>query len=241
MDGPKVVFTIPILGGLDITETVVIGWLVILIVLLACLFLTSDLKKIPTTKRQVIAEMAVGFVNNTVKQAMGERFLYFAPYIATILLYSLLGSLMSLLGLRSVTADLNTTLSMALVTFTLITFFKIKTNGFGGYLKSFCSPMFFLAPLNVLSELATPISMSFRMFGNIAGGAIITSLLYMALGAISHALHISLTLGAFEFNVTQVFIPAVLSIYFDLFTGCIQAYIFAMLTMVNVSMAADKS
>lgn len=241
MDGPRVVFTIPIFGGLDITETVVIGWLVILIVLLLSLYLTSNLKIIPTTKRQIIAEMAVNFVNNTVKQAMGERFIYFAPYIATILLYSLLGSLMSLLGLRSVTADLNTTLSMAIVTFILITYFKLGTNGFVGYLKSFGQPMFFLAPLNVLSEIAVPISMSFRMFGNIAGGAIITSLLYMALGALSGLLHLSFTLGSFELNVTQVFIPAVLSIYFDLFTGCIQAYIFAMLTMVNISMAADKS
>lgn len=241
MDGPRVVFTIPIFGGLDITETVVIGWLVILIVLLLSLYLTSNLKIIPTTKRQIIAEMAVNFVNNTVKQAMGERFIYFAPYIATILLYSLLGSLMSLLGLRSVTADLNTTLSMAIVTFILITYFKLRTNGFVGYLKSFGQPMFFLAPLNVLSEIAVPISMSFRMFGNIAGGAIITSLLYMALGALSNLLHLSFAFGAFELNVTQVFIPAVLSIYFDLFTGCIQAYIFAMLTMVNISMAADKS
>ncbi len=241
MDGPKVVFTIPIFGGIEITETIVIGWFVILIVLIASLYLTSGLKKIPNTKRQVIAEMLVGFVNNTVKKTMGERFIYFAPYIAALLLYSLLGSLVSLIGLRSVTADLNTTIAMALVTFVLITFFKIKTNGFFGYIKGFGSPIVLLAPLNVISEIATPLSMSFRMFGNIAGGSIITMLLYMALGAASKALHLSFQLGALQLNVVQVFIPAVLSIYFDLFTGCIQAYIFAMLTMVNVSMAADKS
>lgn len=241
MDGPKVVFTIPIFGGIEITETIVIGWFVILIVLIASLYLTSGLKKIPNSKHQVIAEMLVGFVNNTVKKTMGERFMSFAPYIAALLLYSLLGSLVSLIGLRSVTADLNTTIAMALVTFVLITFFKIKTNGFFGYIKSFGSPIVLLAPLNVISEIATPLSMSFRMFGNIAGGSIITMLLYMALGAASKALNLSFQLGALQLNVVQVFIPAVLSIYFDLFTGCIQAYIFAMLTMVNVSMAADKS
>ena len=241
MDGPKVVFTIPIFGGLDITETVVIGWFVILIVLLVSLYLTSGLRKIPNTKHQILAEMLVGFVNNTVKKAMGERFMYFAPYIAALLLYSLLGSLVSLLGLRSVTADLNTTVAMALVTFVLITYFKIRTNGMWGYIKSFGSPIVLLAPLNIISEIATPLSMSFRMFGNIAGGSIITSLLYMALGAASKALHLSFTFGSFRLDAVQLFTPAVLSIYFDLFTGCIQAYIFAMLTMVNVSMAADKS
>lgn len=240
MDGPKVVFTIPILGGIDITETVVIGWFVILIVLFVCLFLTSSLRKIPNTKRQIIAEMAVNFVNNTVKTTMGERFMSFSPYIAAILLYSLLGSLVSLLGLRSVTADLNTTISMALVTFILITYFKIRTNGVGGYFKGFASPIVLMTPLNILSEIATPISMSFRMFGNIAGGSIITSLLYMGLGALSKAVNLSFTFGVFELNIGQLFVPAVLSIYFDLFTGCIQAYIFAMLTMVNVSMAAEK-
>lgn len=240
MDGPRVVFTIPILGGIDITETVVIGWFVILIVLFVCLFLTSSLQKIPNTKRQIIAEMAVNFVNNTVKTTMGERFMSFSPYIAAILLYSLLGSLVSLLGLRSVTADLNTTLSMALVTFILITYFKIRTNGVGGYFKGFASPIVLMTPLNILSEIATPISMSFRMFGNIAGGSIITSLLYMGLGALSKAVNLSFSFGVFELNIGQLFVPAFLSIYFDLFTGCIQAYIFAMLTMVNVSMAAEK-
>lgn len=240
MDGPKVVFTIPLFGGIDITETVVIGWLVILIVLFACLFLTSSLRKIPNTKRQIIAEMAVGFVNNTVKTTMGERFMGFAPYIAALLLYSLLGSLVSLLGLRSVTADLNTTISMALVTFILITYFKLRTNGLGGYIKSFASPIFIMAPLNLLSEVATPLSMAFRMFGNIAGGSVITSLLYMGLGYLSKLINLSFSIGALEINVAQLFVPAVLSLYFDLFTGCIQAYIFAMLTMVNVSMAAEK-
>lgn len=241
MDGPKVVFTIDILGGIDITETVVMGWLVILIVLGLSLFLTSNLKRIPTTKRQIVAEMMVGFVNNTVKKAMGERFIFMAPYIATILVYSLFGSLISLFGLRPVTADLNTTMGMALVTFMMITYYKIKTNGFGGYLKGFASPMALMTPLNIISEIATPLSMSFRMFGNIAGGTIITSMLYMGLAAASGALGLSFVFGELEFHAVQVLIPAVLSLYFDLFTGCIQAYIFAMLTMVNVSIAADKS
>ena len=220
--GPKVVFEI---FGWHCTETVVMGWLVIVIVAILCKVLTSNLKKVPETKRQVIAEMMVKFVNNTVRDNMGEDMMAYAPYIGALLLYALLGSLISMVGLRSVTADFNTTLGMALITFAMITYTKIKHHGFGGYLKGFCSPIGIMLPLNLISEVATPASMAFRLFGNIAGGMVITGLLYGALGSLS---------GAF-----QVGIPALLSVYFDLFSGCIQAYIFSMLTMVNVAAAKD--
>lgn len=238
MDGPKVSFIIP---GTDIaiTETLVIGWIIIAAVFLLCLFLTRNLKKIPETKSQVVAEMFVNFVNNMVIGTMGSKFKKFAPYIATLLVYAVLGSLVSMLGLRSMTADLNVTLCWALMTFILITYYKFKTNGFIGYFKSFGKPVGFIAPLNVISEIATPMSMAFRLFGNIAGGMVITSLLYSALGALSRALHISFTIGSFTLDVASLFVPAVLSIYFDLFAGCVQAYIFSMLTMVYVSSATE--
>ncbi len=238
--GPKVAFTIPLFGGIDITETIVIGWGIIVAVWLLCLFLTKDLKRVPEKKRQVIAEMFVKFVNDTVETTMGKQWMRYAPYIGTLLVYAILGALVSLLGLRSMTADFNVTLTWALMTFVLITYHKIKTNGIGGYLKSFTQPIAVLTPLNVLSEVATPISMAFRMFGNISGGAVITTLIYGGLSALSQALHISFTIGVFTIDLAQIFTPAVLSIYFDLFSGCIQAYIFSMLTMVYVSNAAEK-
>jgi len=237
--GPKVVFTIPILGGLDITETVVIGWGIIVAVLLLCLFLTRSLKRVPEKKSQVVAEIFVEFVNNTVETTMGKQWKKFAPYIGTLLVYAVFGALTSLLGLRSMTADFNVTLTWALMTFVLITFYKIKTNGVGGYLKSFGQPIPLMLPLNLLSEVATPLSMAFRMFGNVAGGAVITGLIYGGLSFVSNVLHISFTIGAFTLDLAQLFTPAVLSVYFDLFSGCIQAYIFSMLTMVYVSGAAE--
>lgn len=238
MDGPKVSFVIP--GtNIEITETLVIGWIIILIVFLLCLFLTRNLKKIPETKSQVVAEMFVNFVNNMVRGTMGDKFMKFAPYIATLLVYSVLGGTISLFGLRAMTSDFNTTLCWALMTFSLITFYKIKTNGFLGYLKSFTEPIKLLTPLNLISEAAIPVSMSFRLFGNVAGGTVITALLYQALGALSKALHISFEIGPFNLALTQLFVPAVLSIYFDLFSACVQAYIFAMLTMVNISAATE--
>ncbi|EXM39401.1 FoF1 ATP synthase subunit a [Ruminococcus albus] len=236
-DGPKIVFEI---GPLIFTETVVMGWLIIAVVTLLCLWLTKDLKKKPESKRQIVAEMFVNFVNGMVKQSMGEKMMYYAPYIGALLVSAVLGALISMVGLRSMTADINVTAAWAIVTFVLITYTKIKTNGFLGYLKGFAQPVSFILPLNLISEIATPASMAFRLFGNVAGGMVITGLLYSALGAASSALHLHFEFGAWALSVLQVGIPAVLSIYFDLFSGCIQAYIFSTLTMVNVAAAAEE-
>lgn len=235
--GPKVVFEI---GKIQVTETLVMGWLIIVAVLILCLWLTHGLKKTPEKKRQVIAEMFVNFVNKMVKENMGESLMCYAPYIGTLLVYAVLGALISMIGLRSMTADINVTATWALMTFILITYHKIRANGIFGYFKGFAKPVAFILPLNIISEVATPASMAFRLFGNVAGGMVITGLLYGALGSLSSALGLSFTAGSWGFNVFQVGIPAVLSIYFDLFSGCIQAYIFSMLTMVNVGAAAEK-
>lgn len=235
-NGPKVVFEI---GGLQFTETVVMGWLIIVAVLILCLWLTHGMKKVPEKKRQVVAEMFVKFVNGMVKETMGPNLIRYAPYIATLLVYAVLGALISLIGLRSMTADINVTATWAVMTFILITYHKIRANGVPGYFKSFAKPVAFIFPLNIISEIATPASMAFRLFGNVAGGMVITGLLYGALGSLSSALGLSFEVGSFGFSVFQVGIPAVLSVYFDLFSGCIQAYIFSMLTMVYVGSAAE--
>ena len=113
-----------------------------------------------------------------------------------------------------------------------MTFYKFKNNGPIGYVKGFFDPVPLMAPLNVLSEVFLPISMAFRMFGNVAGGMIITMLIYGALGVITTAMGISIPFFT-------VGIPAVLSVYFDLFSGIIQAYVFIMLTMINVGGANE--
>lgn len=239
-NGPKIVFEL-LDGKIQVTETVVMGWLIIVIVTLLCMWLTKGLKKVPDKKRQVVAEMFVNFVNNMVKGNMGEKLMYYSPYIGALLISAVLGALISMVGLRSMTADINVTATWALMTFILITYHKIRANGIGGYFKSFAKPVAFIFPLNIISEVATPASMAFRLFGNVAGGMVITGLLYGALGALSSALHLHFEMGSWAFSVFQVGIPAVLSIYFDLFSGCIQAYIFSMLTMVNVGAAAEEA
>lgn len=239
-NGPKIVFEL-LDGKIQVTETVVMGWLIIVVVTLLCMWLTRGLKKVPEKKRQVVAEMFVNFVNNMVKGNMGEKLMYYSPYIGALLVSAVLGALISMVGLRSMTADINVTATWAIMTFILITYHKIRANGVGGYFKSFAKPVAFIFPLNIISEIATPASMAFRLFGNVAGGMVITGLLYGALEALSSALNLHFEMGSWAFSVFQVGIPAVLSVYFDLFSGCIQAYIFSMLTMVNVGAAAEEA
>lgn len=119
---------------------------------------------------------------------MGTRFSHYAPFVAAIFSLSLLSSLSGLLGVFSPTADLSTELAWAVLVFVLITATKIKTNGIGGYLKGYTQPIAVLTPFNIISEIATPISMAFRHFGNIVSGTVISTLIYAALGAASHAL-----------------------------------------------------
>ena len=238
--GPKILFQIPILGGIRITETVVNGWLVVLIVSFLCWFLTRNLVAKNPGKRQLVAEKIYSMLMNLVTGVMGEKWIRFAPYIGALFAYSMFGSLLSLTGLRSVTGDLSTTAAMAILTTIMVIGTNIKTNGVFGWLKSYTQPVALITPINIISEIANPVSMAFRHFGNIAAGIVITKLMYAALAAASN-----LILGwipvEFVANIPilQAGLPAVLSIYFDLFTGFLQAYIISMLTMVNVSGAGE--
>lgn len=230
MSGPKILFELPFLG-FQITETIFNSWLIIIGVTILCLILTHKMEKIPRKKTQIIAEKIVISIDSIVEQVMGKKWIHFAPYILTLMVASVFGSLISLVGLRSVTADINTTATWALITFIMINYTKFKYNGFKGYFKTFAQPMAFMTPLNIVGEAALPVSMSFRHFGNIVAGYIITTLIYQLLTFVS-----SLFL---PIPILQIGVPAFLSMYFDLFSGFMQAFIFSMLTMVFVSGAAD--
>ena len=238
--GAKIFFEIPIFGGIPITETQVNSWIVMLAITILCLVLTHDLKVRPTSKRQIIAEWIVEKVTGLVSGNMGERFTYYAPFICAILGLSAFSSLSSLLGMYPPTADLNTIAGWAILIFCMITYTKIKTSGFLGYLKGYTEPFALFTPFNILSELGTPVSMAFRHFGNIVSGVVISTLVYAALASASTLLFGWLPgiLGKIPF--LQVGIPAVLSVYFDLFSSCMQAFIFSMLTMLYIANAASK-
>ncbi len=283
VNGPFIYFTIPIFGGIPITQTTVSSFLVTLLLCIACVRLGKSLKKRPDGK-QVLVEKGVLMMRNMVVESMGEHNEHWTPFILTIFLSSICGSLIGLTGfLRSMTADLSCTMVWALMVSFIIWYNNIKHNGVLGWLKGFTEPIWVMTPMNLFSELAQPLSMALRHFGNIAGGGVITTILYTALtmasamilrliaasGWLVGAFLVlagvclillgrkkgkkgSMILGGFTaalglFGLLEHFgllsgvpvlaygIPAVLSLYFDLFSGLIQALVFSLLSMVYIA------
>ncbi len=249
ISGARVFFELPvdlpILGKLQISETIVVSWLVLILITGLCIWLTHDLKEENISKRQAVAELLVETANNFVIGNMGEKFRYMIPFVAALFATSVVSNLISLIGLRSPTADLSTEAAWAVVVFIMITSQKIKANGVGGYLKDFTTPIPVMTPFNILSEIATPISMACRHFGNILSGVVINGLVYAALALASSAL-LGLIPGAVgdvlsKIPILDVGVPAVLSVYFDWFSGIMQAFIFCMLTTLYIANAAGET
>ncbi len=235
ISGPRIYFTINMpLQELPITESQVNSWLVIISIFFLCLYLTHGLSVDIKTRRQHLVEWIVEKTENLVKENMGEYFLGFEPFIAAVMGLSAFSSLLTLIGLYPPTSDLNVVAGWAVLVFILITYYKLKC-GPVHYIKSFGDPVPLLAPLNVISEVATPVSMAFRHYGNILSGTVISVLVAAGLQGLTSILLGKLPgiLGKFPF--LQIGIPAVLSVYFDIFSGCLQAFIFAMLTMLYIS------
>ena len=287
INGAKILATfenVPIFGTVQITQTLVVSWLVMIIVSGVLIWLGSNLKVTNISRKQAVAETIATSLVNFVRGNMGTGFDHYIPLISTIFITSIVSNLISLLGIWSPTADLMTELAWALVVFVLITYHKIKASGIGGYLKGFLDPIFLMVPINVLSELFTPISMACRHFGNILSGTVISALIYAALtvassalfGALGSSLVVAIivavlgvvvaligkkmgkklyfilgivvgvlgvlaiitNLGA-TFPWLTVGVPAIASLYFDWFSGCIQAFIFCTLTTIFIKQAAD--
>jgi len=278
-----VIENVPVLGKIEITQTLIVSWLVVLIISALAIWLGSNLKVSGITRKQAVAEMAYNALVNFVRGNMGPDFDRYIPLVGAIFISSLVSNLISLLGIWSPTADLMTELAWGLVVFVLITYHKIKSAGLGGYFKGFLEPIFVLLPINIMSECFTPVSMACRHFGNILSGTVISTLIYAALTAANNALFgalgsnlwvaIGLTLigagmivafrkaekklpfilgiilailGALavitNLGVTYpwltIGIPALPSLYFDWFGGCIQAFIFCTLTTLFIKQAA---
>ncbi len=233
--GAQIYATVPFpVQDLVITESQINSWLVIIAVLGLCLYLTHGLSVRTPTKRQHVAEWVVEQTRKMVMGNMGEYFAGFVPFIAAILALSAFSSLLSLLGLYPPTSDINVVGGWAILIFILITYYKCKCGPLH-YVKSFFEPVPLLAPLNIISEIATPISMAFRHYGNILSGTVISVLIATGLQGLTSMLLGWLPGFLGEIPFLQIGLPAVLSVYFDVFSGCLQAYIFAMLSMLYIS------
>ena len=268
------------IGPVRITETILSLVIVTLLLGIAGVLLGRNLQKRPG-KLQVLTEKGVEMIRNMVVGTMGEHNAHWTPYIGTIFVSSMVGSLISLTGfLRSTTADLSVVLTWSVMTSVIIWYQSIKRLGFLGWLKGFTEPIVVMTPMNIVSEIAQPVAMAFRHFGNVAGGGIITTIVYTALALASNALiglissaavipfvvmGIGLLLlifnkgktgrrifgvvfavlgllGIWEYfgilsgvPILQFGAPALLSVYFDLFSGFVQAFVFSLLSMVYIS------
>ena len=233
--GAQVYFTIPMpVQDFPVSESQVNSLLVLITILAVCLYLTHGLNEHIKLKRQHFAELIVEKVSGMVKENMGDYFAGFTPFIIAILGLSAFSSLITLCGLYPPTSDINIVGGWALLVFFLITYYKLKAGPLV-YVKSFAQPVALLAPINIISEVATPVSMAFRHYGNVLSGSVIAVLIGSALGGLSSLILGKLPSFIADIPLLQVGIPAVLSIYFDVFSGCLQAFIFATLTMMYIA------
>ena len=218
-------------GKIQITESTLFGIIIAVILAVLGIWLGSGLKTVPKGK-QIVAETLVGAAYKLTESNMGKENLVFAPYMGTIFLFILFGSSLGLIGMRPITADLNVTFALSLMTFFLIQGGTIKRLGIKGKLKKMCDPYPFMFPLKIMEDLTLPVSLALRLFGNILGGLIIVDLW----------LHLMTWLSGF---ITEIpFLRAVtvlpLNAFFDIFEPAIQTCIFTMLTMVFLTSALEK-
>ncbi len=244
-NGARIIFGIPFLQEISkdipilelgnvLTVTAVSLFAVTLILTILAFALTRKIEKRPG-KVQVVIEKLITMLYNLVEDTMGKHNAKFAPYIGTLFLSSVLGTLIGMTQLvPSATADLSVTFAWAIVTTGMVWYNNIKNFGFGAWLKGFTEPIVVMTPMNVVSEIAQPISLAFRHFGNVAGGGVLTALIYAALAGLSNLVFGFLPDAISNIPFLQVGIPAFLSIYFDLFSGFVQALVFSLLTMVYV-------
>ena len=269
-------------GFIRISQTTISSLIVTVLVCIAGVLLGRNLTKRPG-KMQVLVEKGVSMIHNMVLETMGPHNAGWTPFIGTIFISSIFGTYIGLTGfLRSTTADLSCTLTWSVMVSVIIWYQSIKRNGFVGWLKGFTEPIVVMTPMNIVSEIAQPFSMALRHFGNVAGGGVITSILYTALGVVSTlimnlisgtvvipivmlvlgaalifwgvktrkigrkilgiALAVLSVLGVLHytgiFSGVPIFaygLPALFSVYFDLFSGFVQALVFTLLTMVYIA------
>lgn len=201
----------------------------LLIIVLALIGLAMGVNRIMKRAEEVptgfqnVAEMIVELLDNMVKSGMGKNAYKFMNYIGTVFIFILVCNLSSLVGLRPPTADYGVTLPLGLLTFVLIHFNKFKHQKVSGVIKGLCDPWPIWAPINIIGEIAVPISLSLRLFANVLSGTVMLALVYALL------------------SVIAIGWPAALHVYFDIFSGAIQTYVFCMLTMTYISDAiGDK-
>lgn len=206
-----------------ISETIVNTWILMALLTLLAIFVRIRLTKfkdIPFGFQNVI-EAAVEMFDNFAVETLGSKLSYIAPWFFMVFVFVLFSNFFSVVGLRAPTADFSTTFALALATFLLMVGMGIRHKG-TGYFKSLTEPHILFFPINFVGELAKPVSLSFRLFGNILSGTIIITLYY-----------------ALTPWLVQIGIPAILHAFFDVVIGALQTYIFVIMSFSYIKGAAD--
>ncbi len=203
------VFTIPIFGGMEVSESVVVTWIIMAVLALISFCLVRNLKIENPGKKQLILESAIGFLNDFFKDLLGEEGKRYIPYLITVIIYIGIANLIGLFGLKPPTKDLNVTAALAIMSIFLIEYSGFYKKGLKGWLKSFAQPVPVILPINILEIFIKPVSLCMRLFGNVLGSFVIMELIKI---------------------LVPIAIPVPLSFYFDIFDGLIQAYVFVFLT-----------
>ncbi|MDE5582994.1 MAG: F0F1 ATP synthase subunit A [Ruminococcus sp.] len=214
----RVAFTIPILGGIPVPESCVITWVIMAVLVIASILLVRKLKKVPTGS-QCLIEIGINWMNNFFLEILGEKGRKYLPILETFLIYIGFSNIIGLFGLRPPTKDLGVTATLAIFAIILIQYSGIREKGVKGWAKSFREPMLLMLPMNLLEIIIKPLSLCMRLFGNVLGAFVVMELIKMIL---------------------PVGLPLVFSFYFDIFDGCIQAYVFVFLTSLFMSEAMES-
>ena len=226
-----------------ITDAVIAIWVASAIIISLILILTSKLEIVPG-RRQAAAEMVYNFCRNFATNQIGKNGHYYAAYVCTLFLFLGVSNMIALINvipsgeflgwlfrnpdlahvhfsLHPPTRNFNVTLCLALVSIALVIHAEFKFQGVRGWLRSFYKPMPINAFIKILDYLVRPMSLCLRLFGNILGAVIVMTLIY----------------GITKFPLLY---PAIFGLYFDIFDGGLQAYIFVFLTTVYLSEAAES-
>lgn len=206
------------IGPFAISESVVVTWIVMALLILGSIWLTSGLKVHKPSKKQVVAETIVTWLDSFTGSMLGQHAKEYSGYIATILLYIGVANIIGVFGLKPPTKDMNVTIALALMSIVLIEISGVRAKGFKGWLKSFTQPIAIVTPINILELFTRPLSLCMRLFGNVIGAFVIMEMIKM---------------------VVPFFVPTVFSLYFDFFDGLIQAYIFVFLTSLFIAEATE--
>lgn len=202
-------FTIPVLGGIPVSEAVLTSWILMALIMAAVLLLTRHLRPDHPGRVQAFLEMGVSFLNDFTKGNIGSHWRSFAPWLGTITVYITFSNLSGLLGLTPPTKDVSVTAALALTSVCLIYGSSFQILGLRGALHKFAEPLPLLIPINIMEIAIRPLSLCMRLFGNVLGSYVVMELIKA---------------------LVPVGVPVAFSLYFDIFDGLIQTIVFVFLT-----------